>query len=117
MNTYARKDWSELTHAYGSAEDVPNSLADLNSQDEQVRENASSELFATIWHQGTVYPATVKALPELVTLFKSLTCADRDLVAVLLASIASGDGYYHVHTQLDGLEQPLKKVYGSAAPQ
>jgi hypothetical protein len=84
-----------------------------------VRRNASSELFGNIWHQGTVYPATAKALPELIALFKSPTCIDPDSVAILLASIANGDGYYHVHSQHEKLratvEEGLRKRGSSIA--
>ena len=99
-NSYTDKEWSELTHAYGSAEDVPALLAQLNAADKQTREDAFSELFGNIWHQGTVYPATVKALSELITLLKSPDCKDRDSVTILVASIADGEGYYHVHSRL-----------------
>jgi len=106
---YTERDWSELTHAYGSAEDVPALLARLNSPDKQAREDACSELFGNIWHQGTVYPATVKALPQLIALFRSPDCIDRNSVAILLASIADGDGYYHVHSQLESLRDSYEK--------
>ena len=106
---YTEREWSELTHAYGSAEDVPALLAQLNSPDEQAREAACSELFGNIWHQGTVYPATVKALPHLIALFRSPDCIDRNLVAILLASIADGDGYYHVHSRLESLRDSFEK--------
>src|SRR5262245_55817641 len=96
--SYSDKNWSDLTHAYGSAEDVPELLEDLNSADKQTREDACSELFGNIWHQGTVYPATVKALPELIALLRSPDCIDRNLIAALVAKIADGDGYYHVHS-------------------
>ena len=95
--SYAHKDWPELTHAYGSAEDVPALLAQLNAPDKQTREAALGELFGNIWHQGTVYPASAKALRELIVLFKSPHCIDLESVAVLLASIADGEGFFHAH--------------------
>lgn len=107
---YLSKDWSELSHAYGTAEDVPGLLRDLNSLDEEVRKTACSELFGSIWHQGTVYPATVKALPELVTLFWSSDCVDRDSVAMLLACIADGEGYYRVHSNQPDLTGAYAKI-------
>lgn len=111
--TYLSKDWPELKHAYGSAEDVPALLADLNSPDQEVRQNAVSELFGNIWHQGTVYPATVKAIPELLALFKSPACADRDSIACLLASIADGDGFFRVHSKLSNLVGDYEKILGA----
>jgi len=54
MNRFLRANWKDLTRAYGSAEDVPAILADLQSPSASKRENALSELFGNIWHQGTV---------------------------------------------------------------
>jgi len=108
--SFADKDWAELTHAYGSAEDVPALLVQLNSADEQTREDACSALFGNIWHQGTVYPATVKALRELIILFRSPDCVDRESVAILIASIADGDGFFHAHGQLDELRDVHENI-------
>ena len=110
MNRLILADWKDLTHAYGTAEDVPALLADLNSPNPLTRENALSELFGTIWHQGTVYPATVKAVPELLALFKSPTCEDREGIAALLASIADGNGYYNVHSRYSSLRPSIEKI-------
>src|SRR5687768_9387642 len=109
MNRFLRADWKELTHAYGSAEDVPALLADLHSPDVSTREIAISELFGNIWHQGSVYPATVKAIPELVALFKSEKCSDRESIVALLGSIADGEGYYHVHGRFSRLRTSFEK--------
>jgi hypothetical protein len=109
MNRFLRADWKDLTHAYGSAEDVPALLADLNSPSASKRQNAISELFGNIWHQGTVYPATVKAVPALVALLKSPTCLNRESIVVLLASIADGEGYYNVHGRFSRLRTMFEK--------
>jgi hypothetical protein len=47
-------DWATFSHAYGSAEDVPALIRALRSPDPETRDCALSELFSTIWHQGTV---------------------------------------------------------------
>jgi len=107
---YLDQDWNALDHAYGTAEDVPELLANLNSPDQTTRKNALHELFGNIWHQGTVYPATVKAIPQLVALFQSADCADREMVALLLASIADGEGYYSVHSKLEKLRPTYEKI-------
>ncbi|MFE3608667.1 hypothetical protein [Streptomyces goshikiensis] len=56
-------DWSRLTHAYGSAEDVP---ALLN----RIAADPTSEHWNGLWsalcHQGNVYSASFAALPWLV---------------------------------------------------
>ncbi|PPK66809.1 hypothetical protein V5P93_004847 [Actinokineospora auranticolor] len=56
-------DWDTLEHAYGTAEDTPELLARLRGDDWA---DAVDELSASILHQGSVYPATVAALPFLV---------------------------------------------------
>ncbi len=60
--------WSTLTHAYGSAGDVPDLLRALASADPDEREAALSELHGNVWHQGTVYPATPHVVPLLLEL-------------------------------------------------
>ena len=56
--------WSTLEHAYGPADDVPEILRDVARGDTE----AVGALYGNIWHQGTVYPATSKAVPFLVDL-------------------------------------------------
>jgi hypothetical protein len=84
--------WSELTHAYGSASDVPGHIRSLLSPDASKRADAFRELFASICHQGTVYEATVHALPFLIELLRDTTISDRDTLALLVARIAAGGG-------------------------
>lgn len=60
-------DWSTVGHAYGEAIDIPDELRDLavakHSRDvDKVMEN----FYATIFHQGSRYSATVVAIPFLV---------------------------------------------------
>jgi len=61
-------DWNRLEHAYGSAQDVPVYLRSLGAEDEEVRRKAFSALLMTILHQGSLYSATVAALPFLLRL-------------------------------------------------
>ena len=92
-------DWSRLTHAYGPATDVPFLLRSLVGSDEQVRQKAIWELWGTIWHQGTVYPATAPAVPELARIARDvvLPADDRESLVALLAAIAHGQSYLDVH--------------------
>ncbi|MBL7252767.1 hypothetical protein [Paractinoplanes lichenicola] len=84
-------DWAELRHAYGSAEDVPEHLAALRSQDEDERREAFGELYASITHQGNRYSATAAAVPPLLELIADPKTQDRDLLLHLLGLIAVGD--------------------------
>jgi len=59
-------DWAFLEHAYGPATDTPGLIRDLCSDDSERVSAAQSELAGSIHHQGTVYPATVAAVPFLI---------------------------------------------------
>ncbi|MBM7774244.1 hypothetical protein JOD54_004448 [Actinokineospora baliensis] len=63
MTAHPEVDWAELEHAYGSAEDTPEFIEALRGED---WEDAIENLSASILHQGTVYPATLPAVPLLV---------------------------------------------------
>lgn len=62
--------WAELDHAYGDADDVPALLRQAAVGGAGARE-AVSGLWGSLFHQGSVYPATVAAVPFLVELARS----------------------------------------------
>jgi hypothetical protein len=64
-------DWAKLGHAYGEAANVPDLLRQAASEDGARAEEALSELHGSVLHQGTVYSATVAAVPFLVELARS----------------------------------------------
>jgi HEAT repeat protein len=76
-------DWARLTHAYGSAEDVPATLRALGSDDSEAASEALSELFGSIFHQGTVYEATVPAVRFLVDLGYAAPHGRADIVGMV----------------------------------
>jgi len=93
--------WSQLTHAYGSAEDVPGLLRELRTpapgKEEEKEPDPSKEedeeaplwcLFGNIWHQGTVYEAMAYAVPFLLELVSDSQTPERTGILQLLASIA-----------------------------
>ena len=53
-----RVDWARRTHAYGPAADTPDHIRRLASARPGERKGAREALFATIFQQGTRYPAT-----------------------------------------------------------
>ncbi|MFF4429608.1 HEAT repeat domain-containing protein [Streptomyces sp. NPDC001513] len=59
------RPWSALSHAYGSAEDVPDLLRALTGADADAADEALSELYGSVLHQGTVYAASAQAVPFL----------------------------------------------------
>ncbi|GAA0221248.1 hypothetical protein GCM10010492_19210 [Saccharothrix mutabilis subsp. mutabilis] len=58
-------DWSTLTHAYGTAEDIPALLDRLATEPDDA---GWSDLWSALCHQGTTYPASRAALPRLADL-------------------------------------------------
>jgi hypothetical protein len=94
--------WKELTHAYGSAEDVPGLLRALRTASPDLRGENSPlwKLFGNIWHQGTVYEATAYAVPFLIELAADPLTPDRAGILNLLAEIARGSSYLAVHRSL-----------------
>lgn len=57
--------WSSFSHAYGSAEDLPDLLRALAGTDQGAGDEALSELYGCVLHQGTVYAASAEAVPFL----------------------------------------------------
>ncbi|MET8907822.1 hypothetical protein [Micromonospora sp. NPDC004551] len=83
-------DWASLTHAYGSAEDVPGLIRDLRSSDAEVRGAAMHELYGNIYHQGTRYEASAHAVPFLLELAADPATPVRHEVIQLLSCLAVG---------------------------
>lgn len=85
-------NWRKLSHAYGSARDVPQMFKALMAEDVTVRGQALDKMSASLCHQGTVYNATVAAVPLLIELLQMPEVQDKDEILVLLACIAHGSG-------------------------
>jgi hypothetical protein len=64
--------WSELRHAYGTAENIPPLLSQLS---DLPTDEADAEPWFTLWsslaHQGEVYPASYAAVPHVVSVLAS----------------------------------------------
>jgi hypothetical protein len=86
----AEVPWGRLAHAYGPADDVPGLLRDLRASDPAVSEQALEDLFASITHQGTRYPATAPAVPFLAELASAPDTLNRQHLLLLLAYAAVG---------------------------
>lgn len=80
--------WHQLTHAYGSATDVPIDLRRAASSDPEARAEAIWQLGGSIYHQGTLYPATSHAIPFLLRLATEPALPNRAELADLLSEIA-----------------------------
>jgi len=86
----AEVPWAALTHAYGPADDVPALLRGLRASDPAVGEQALKDLFASITHQGTRYPATAPAVRFLAELAAAPDTPNRHHILLLLAYAAVG---------------------------
>ncbi|PSL54053.1 hypothetical protein B0I31_107107 [Saccharothrix carnea] len=85
-------DWASLDHAYGSAEDVPQTLRHAVSEDDEVAGEALEHLFGSIYHQGTLYSATPWAVPFVARLAADPGTPRRVGLVHLLGAIAeTGD--------------------------
>ncbi|MFJ8470868.1 hypothetical protein [Kitasatospora sp. NPDC094011] len=85
LDTHA---WADVAHAYGPAEDLPELLRAFAEGGEDGAE-ALGELYSALLHQGTVYSASVAAVPFLVR----ITAAGCEVVdsLVLLGGMAESD--------------------------
>lgn len=96
-------DWGNLSHAYGEATEVPDLIRALASEDEEIREEAISELYGNIYHQGTVYEATSHAVPFLIELLEEDSVSKKDNILGLLHVIANGLSYLDAHKNIDSV--------------
>ncbi|SEB58304.1 hypothetical protein SAMN05428939_0072 [Streptomyces sp. TLI_105] len=81
-------DWAGMTHAYGSAQDVPGQIRALCGSDEEAREQAFRSLFCNIFHQGTRYQASPFAVPFLARIAIAGPPAARADTVLLLTRLA-----------------------------
>ncbi|MFE1291512.1 HEAT repeat domain-containing protein [Streptomyces sp. NPDC058751] len=63
-----RVAWAEARHAYGPADDVPGLLRAFTGEDPEDAAEAEQDLWGSLVHQGSVYEATVVAVPFLARL-------------------------------------------------
>src|SRR5579859_3280913 len=105
LSTLDHVPWSQLQHAYGSAEDVPRLLRGLASLDATKRKKAIHALYGNIWHQGTVYEATAYAVPFMLELLHDPNVQDKAQILVLLVNLANGHSYLDVHQHLIRFDQ------------
>lgn len=118
--------WSEVSHAYGGAEDLPALLRDFAGADEGTSDEALLELYGSLLHQGTVFTASVAAVPFLARL-----AAAGHRTADVLALLADMAGSTDAHELAPGavaaavagqlplllplLDAPAARVRGRAA--
>lgn len=120
LDAVADVRWSDLYHAYGPAADVPMQLRAVIVGDEETREEAWWNLFGNIHHQGTIYEATVPAVPILLGLAGWADYPDRALALMMLREIAAADGVhvwrYDANDELVTLVDEQRRMYALLRP-
>jgi HEAT repeat protein len=94
-------EWRTLSHALGDAGDTPTLLKGLLSDRAEERKEAQYQLLTTIWHQGTIYEASIYAVPFLIKMLSSSSTPERENIALLVASLANGQSYLEVNALID----------------
>lgn len=80
--------WSRLKHAYGQASDIPELLRELLNNPTAT---TWSDLWSTLCHQSSVYPASFAAYPYLALVAARLQPGQRGEALLLLGMIAAGE--------------------------
>lgn len=90
--------WGGLTHAYGTAEEIPAFIVALRSTDQGVRAEARDELWSSLLGEGRRYEADAYAVPFLVDLVSDPSTRDRVEILHLLTAIAIGSDHPYLLT-------------------
>jgi hypothetical protein len=104
-------DWHAMQHAYGPADEVPDLLRGLISDDPAVRESALDGMYGAVHHQGDVYECTIASIPFLLEAAAHRGLPGRGAIVELLASIAGEDGEDEV---LDDADESAEDTYRRA---
>ena len=106
-----RVNWARLTHAYGPASNTPDHIRWLASSRPKERKEAREALYATIFHQGTRYPATAPAVAFLFDLLDDPATPEKGEIVRLLVHLAVG---YPEHFLPRGIDPAA--AFADAAP-
>lgn len=106
-------DWSELSHAYGNAADIPDLL-------DQAGPDAGHEVWQDLWsrlcHQGSVYTASYSAIPALAEKARGWPAPQRFDPLILAASIiASTDSPWPAELVRASLAEEIEQLTCAAA--
>ncbi len=83
-------NWNEIKSAHRMSEKVPILFDRLKSDVPETRQDALSILFETIWHQGTVFEASLYSIPVLLSMLRNPDVSEKSGIAILVASIGCG---------------------------
>lgn len=104
-------DWASLRHAYGPATDIPDLLLEI--ADGGADRGMLDQLFESLNHQGSVYPATAAAIPFLLRL---LADSGKSELIFFLGSVAES-GNIAVNRELSKGVSVLAGLFRSTDPE
>jgi hypothetical protein len=82
--------WVELSHAYGTAIDVPDQLRAVLDPDAEKRRSTFYSFTCNLFHQGSVYSATVPAIGVLQQMLRYKEVPDKAKILDTLLAFAVG---------------------------
>jgi HEAT repeat protein len=88
--------WDALEDAYGSSDDLPDLIRAAASMKEETAGEAVDELFGSVFHQGTVYSASVAVVPFVAELAVTPGVHHRRQLVAMLGGMADPDDAYGV---------------------
>ena len=92
-------DWGSLHGCYRTAEEAPQHIRAMLSPSREVREWGYSELFDTVYHQGSVYELTAAVVPFLYELLEGDGVPDKGMIVQMIALLADGHAYFASQTR------------------
>ncbi|MDQ8020792.1 MAG: hypothetical protein REI94_03070 [Moraxellaceae bacterium] len=86
-------DWQQLHHAYGAAGDIPALLQRTETFPAETDWQAEPwfSLWSALYHQGDIYPASIAAVPQIVSTLSQAPSKATLSFFLLPASIAIAD--------------------------
>jgi hypothetical protein len=103
----AAVDWTELHHAYGTAEDVPAHLHAIEFGDEEAQTEAFDFLYGAVLHQGTIYPATTRVVEHLIDLLFKPGFFNQERVTNYLCSVADSIAEFSDSSKVDWSQKAI----------
>jgi len=123
--------WTELSHAYGDASDIPELLSELEDTPQESFDEYEAEPWYSLWsalcHQGTTYTASYAAIPHVIRIAQEKNEVPHALFFLFPASVEISrlnglgtgipgdlvDSYFHSLQQLHQLAHKLAHLHWS----
>ncbi|WP_327003705.1 HEAT repeat domain-containing protein [Dactylosporangium sp. NBC_01737] len=108
-------DWPAFDGAYGPATDTPDILRAMADPDPETAREGQHEFASSVWHQGSVYPVTVVAVPFLVELATTPGVRHRDGLLITLGMLT--DPEHSRGDDLPAVQQAIAARGAALVPQ